>query len=69
MAEALICFVCGAEKHRKPDRAAPSTETPLTIYEGKWSYCPRGAIADHRWTAITPAALDHLKLRIAGRMR
>ena len=60
MSAASIHFVCIAGDHG----AASKTNThpsPLTIHEGKWSYCAAGLMNDHEWRAIRPTALDELK--------
>lgn len=66
VAGGLIAFVCGTKRHRRADHGLPSGETPLTIHEGQWAYCPGGAISEHEWHGTAPVGIDSLKLRYAG---
>lgn len=66
MAGALIWFVCEAAEHRSLSHALPATDTPLTIHDRKWAYCPAGSVSEHDWTPIPPDGLEYVKLRYAG---
>src|SRR5437899_11276505 len=64
---ALIAFECRATDHALADGNADQ----LTVYDGKWAYCPRDVRASgHVWQAIASASIDELRQRIrleAGR--
>lgn len=66
MAGALIWFVCEAVNHRNPGQALRATDTPLTIHDRQWAYCPAGGLSEHDWTRIVPVGLEYLKPRYAG---
>ena len=63
---ALISFVCDAAQHRSSSHALPATDSPLTIHDHQWAYCPAGVLSEHEWTPIAPAGLEYVKLRHAG---
>src|SRR2546428_9447761 len=58
---ALIAFECRATDHASGDGNADQ----LTVYDGKWAYCPRDVRASgHVWQAIASASIDELRQRI-----
>jgi len=51
---ALIEYVCRAQRDRRD-------EPSVTLEQGFWAYCSRGATAQHQWTRIDPTALEALR--------
>lgn len=56
---ALIAWMCRLD-HRDPARRDDAPN--LTLYGGKWAYCPHGGDTDHKWEAIEPAPFEMLRL-------
>ena len=57
----LIAFECRATEHA----LAEANADQLTVYDGKWAYCPRNVrAAGHVWQAIASASIDELRQRI-----
>ncbi|MEP6693422.1 MAG: hypothetical protein ABJB39_02125 [Chloroflexota bacterium] len=58
----MIEFVCVDPKHRLPAEAE-EVNSPLTIHDGTWAYCPSGLCSDHVWRPIEAIALADLRRR------
>ncbi len=56
---ALIEYVCTA-RHDRRDEAL------VTLEQGSWAYCSRGAHDGHAWTRIDPTAIEGLKTLAAN---
>jgi hypothetical protein len=57
---AKIQFVC-ASAHIGADASGPDGPT-ITIHEGGWAYCLRGATADHTWQHIEPMSVEAISI-------
>ncbi|HLA13528.1 MAG TPA: hypothetical protein VJZ25_00765 [Gemmatimonadaceae bacterium] len=60
MAGALIRFVCRENEHQ---RARASVNSPVTLHEQEWAFCPAGVAEGHTWERIAGAPLDELRHR------
>ena len=58
---AMIEFLCAAQ-HRRREEAS------VTLEQGSWASCSRGADSGHVWTRIDPTAIEALRSR-AGNSR
>jgi hypothetical protein len=57
---ALIYYRCTSPTHQQ--RSGDKSDT-LTIYEGKWAYCPHDIRAkDHQWTGTGGVSIEELRL-------
>jgi hypothetical protein len=58
---ARIQFRCVNEKHQEPRMPGPSDL--LTVYEGKWAYCPYDIRAKgHDWQATGGLTVNEVRL-------
>lgn len=66
MSKTAIHFVCQAALHRLTSVSSRTglAMSPLTIHEGKWSYCAAGELSGHEWRAIAPTPFELLKRRV-----
>jgi len=62
MNSGLVRYACRATVHLNPRNRDMAADSPVTIYEGAWAYCPMGARTEHLWEAIEPVSLTDLKL-------
>jgi len=60
MSEALIEYRCGEPTHVASITDHEGPRSPITVVEGKWAYCPKGAASGHKWELISPTALSGL---------
>jgi hypothetical protein len=61
---ALFWYVCRSSAHQDTyrfqfDRRPPMN--PITIHDGRWSYCPSGAAASHTWEPVRGCTLDEVR--------
>jgi hypothetical protein len=60
MAGGLIRFVCRKTEHQ---RAQASVNSPVTLHDQEWAFCPAGVTDGHMWERIEGATLDALRHR------
>ena len=59
---ALIQFRCVAEKHQQPKAGVSDL---LTIYDGKWAYCPMDTRAKgHQWEPTGGLSVTEVRLLV-----
>jgi hypothetical protein len=62
---ALFWYVCRSTAHqdshglRSDERVALN---PITIHDGRWSYCPSGSATSHTWEPVHGCTLDEVRM-------
>jgi hypothetical protein len=61
---ALFWYVCRSGAHQDShapqfDKSSPAN--PITIHDGRWSYCPSGAATSHAWEPVRGYTIDEVR--------
>jgi hypothetical protein len=59
MRQAMFDYRCGEPSHQQRVDAKTVSQ-PITVHDGRWAYCPAGAVDGHSWHSITPTPLSEV---------